>query len=231
MHEPSLSAHGLLQILWIASPALPIGGFSYSEGLEAAIDAGHVRDEAQAGDWLVHQMHLVFARSDLAVVAQAHAAWMRDDLEGATALNAWVHATRESAELRGQTEQMGRSLAAWLAARRPDDPRAAALAAFTPAPTWPLAAALAAACSGAPRREALLALAFGWAENLVQAAVKAIPLGQAAGQRVLARLVEAMPEAVDAAIDLSPGARQAYAPMLAILCARHETQYSRLFRS
>ncbi|HUP08212.1 MAG TPA: urease accessory UreF family protein [Caldimonas sp.] len=231
MHEPPLSAHGLLQILWLASPALPIGGFSYSEGLEAAIDAGRVRDEAQAADWLVDQLHLVFARSDLAAVSAAHGAWAAHDLDSAADLNAWVHATRESAELRGQTEQMGRSLAAWLAARAPDDARVAALAAFAPAPTWPLAAALAAACSGAPRREALLALAFGWAENLVQAAVKAMPLGQAAGQRVLARLVDAMPQAVDAAIALPREARQAYAPMLAILCARHETQYSRLFRS
>jgi urease accessory protein len=142
-----------------------------------------------------------------------------------------VHATRESAELRQQAEQMGRSLAAWIASRAEGDPRAATLVAFVPAPTWAVAAALAVARSGAPAREALLALAFGWAENLVQGAVKALPLGQSAGQRVLARLADALPEAVDAAIALSPAERQAYAPRLAILSARHETQYSRLFRS
>jgi urease accessory protein len=94
-----------------------------------------------------------------------------------------------------------------------------------------VAFALAAARSGAPLRESLLAGAFGWAENLVQAAVKSIPLGQSAGQRVLARLVEALPAAVDHAITLGAVDRQAYAPMLAILSARHEEQYSRLFRS
>jgi urease accessory protein len=227
----TLRAPGLLRLLWLASPALPIGGFSYSEGLEAAVEAGLVRDEPQAGDWLVEQLGLALARSDLAVVAGAWSAWRRRDLEAVQALNAWVHATRETAELRLQSEQMGRSFAAWIAARRPDDARVEALASLAPAPTWPVAAALAALHSGAPRREALLAIAFGWAENLAQAAVKLIPLGQSAGQRVLARLSDALPDAVDAAIARAPAARQAFTPMLAILCARHETQYSRLFRS
>jgi urease accessory protein len=227
----TLGAPGLLRLLWLASPALPIGGFSYSEGLEAAVDAGLVRDEAQASGWLVEQLGLAFARSDLAVVAGAWSAWRRNDVESVQALNAWVQATRETAELRLQSEQMGRSLAAWISARAPEDARSAMLASLSPGPTWPVAAALAAVHGGAPRREALLAIGFGWAENLVQAAVKAIPLGQSAGQRVLARLVEALPEAVDAAIARPPAARQAFAPMLAILSARHETQYSRLFRS
>jgi len=231
LDKAALGAPALLQLLWLASPALPIGGFSYSEGLEAAVDANLVSDETSATEWLVDQLHLVFARSDLAAVAGARAAWQRHDADSARELNAWVHATRESAELRQQSEQMGRSLTAWLAARDDDDPRVRALAAFEPAPTWPLAAALAAARSGAPPREALLALAFGWAENLVQAAVKALPLGQSAGQRVLARLVTELPAAVDAAIAVPSRDRQAYAPRLAILSARHEAQYSRLFRS
>jgi urease accessory protein len=227
----TLGAAGLLRLLWLASPALPIGGFSYSEGLEAAVDAGLVRDEAQAGAWLVAQLGLAFARSDLAAVAGAWPAWRRSDVEAVQALNAWVHATRETAELRLQSEQMGRSLAAWLQARAPEDARGPVLASLTPGPTWPVAAALAAVHSGAPRREALLAIAFGWAENLVQAAVRALPLGQSAGQRVLARVLDALPDAVDTAIARAPAARQAFAPMLAILSARHETQYSRLFRS
>jgi urease accessory protein len=91
--------------------------------------------------------------------------------------------------------------------------------------------ALAAARSEAEARDALLAIAFGWAENMVQAAVKAVPLGQSAGQRVLAALAEAIPQAVDTAMSLDDETRQAFAPALAILGARHETQYSRLFRS
>ena len=77
----------------------------------------------------------------------------------------------------------------------------------------------------------LLAFGFGWAENMVQAAMRAVPLGQSAAQRMLARLIEALPGAVQQAAELPDDQRQAFTPMLAILSAQHETQYSRLFRS
>ncbi|MFM2119575.1 MAG: hypothetical protein RL722_1043 [Pseudomonadota bacterium] len=249
-------ARDLLQLMWLASPALPVGGFSYSEGLEAAVDAGLVTSEAQAQTWLLAQLELALARSDLAVVAQAIPAWRGEtdvarasglgfDAGRIEALNQWVRLTRESAELRQQTEQMGRSLLEWLKVRdgldrqgrrpagdtTPVDPRLAALAGLTPAPTWPVAHGLALARTGAALDAALLAHAFGWAENMAQAALKAVPLGQNAGQRILAALVEALPGAVATAMALDDDSRQAHSPMLAILSARHEVQYSRLFRS
>jgi urease accessory protein len=218
--------------MWLASPALPVGGFSYSEGLEAAVDAGLATKEADAGDWLLAQLCLAQARADLAAAAQAHRAWSDGDTARAGALNAWVLATRESAEFRLQAEQMGRSLVEWLRnGEQASDARVAACAALAPAPTWPVAYALATVLAQAPAREALLALAFGWAENMAQAAMKAVPLGQAAAQRMLARLAQAIPAAVEEALACDDDARQAHAPMLAILSARHETQYSRLFRS
>jgi len=222
----------LLRLMWLASPALPVGGFSYSEGLEAAVEGGHVSGEAAAGDWLLAQFELALVRSDLPLVGQAHAAWQAADLPRITALNGWLRCTRESAELRQQTEQMGRSLAEWLRnGEHAHDPRIAALAALPPAPTWPVAFALGAVLAGASAREALLAHAFGWAENMMQAAIKAVPLGQSAGQRVLARLAAAIPDAVERALACPDDARQSFSPMLAVLSARHETQYSRLFRS
>ena len=229
-----LPAAALLQLMWLASPALPVGGFSYSEGLEAAIDGGHAPDEAGVGRWLADQLALSQQRSDMPLLASAFKAWQRHDSARIAELNAWAGQTRETRELRQQAEQMGRSLTDWLRQRRPDDGRIAVLAALAPAPTWPEAFALAAAGSGAPLREALLCFGFGWAENMVQAAIKSVPLGQSAGQRLLARLADAMPGAVDAAITTAAagdGARQNLAPMLAILSARHEAQYSRLFRS
>lgn len=227
-----LAAGTLLQLMWLASPALPVGGFSYSEGLESAVESGRVTGEAQARDWLLGQLHLSLARSDLAAAAKAIAAWQRDDSTTIVELNGWVATTRESSELRTQTEQMGRSLVEWLKNRAGTaDARLATLAALAPAPSWPIAFALAAAQTGAPVREALLAYAFGWAENMTQAAIKCVPLGQSAGQRILAALAEAIPGAVDHAISLADSERQAHTPMLAILSARHETQYSRLFRS
>jgi urease accessory protein len=215
----------------LASPALPVGGFSYSEGLEAAVESARITDEAQATRWLTDQLHLGLARSELALAAKAFMAWKRADAPELAALNRWVQQTRESAELRRQSEQMGRSLQAWLRHHSGTDPRLDLLAALEPAPHWVVAFALAALLAGAPQREALLGLAFSWAENMTQAAVRCVPLGQAAGQRMLAALLDDIPEAVAHALALPDGARQAFTPMLAILSAQHETQYSRLFRS
>ena len=225
------SPTALLELMQLASPALPVGGFSYSEGLEAAVEAGLVRDEAQAGDWLLDQLRLSLARADLPVLAQALPAWQSGDLPRIRALNDWVQQTRESAELRQQSQQMGRSLAEWMKNRREPDARVAQLAALPPAPTWPVAFALAATSSGASTRDVLLSFGFGWAENMVQAAMRSVPLGQSAAQRMLARLIEALPGAVQRSATLADDQRQAFTPMLAILSAQHEMQYSRLFRS
>ena len=221
----------LLQLIWLASPALPIGGFSYSEGMESAVDCGGVSDEATAARWLVDQLHLTLARSDLAVAAQAIAAWRAGDLDRIAELDAWVLQTRETSEMRQQTEQMGRSLVEWLKAVRSPTVRAEPVEALPTHLTYPVAFALAASATGAPVRDCLLALAFGWAENMMQAALKSVPLGQSAGQRILGRLAQEIPAAVDVALALHDEDRQAFSPMLAILSARHETQYSRLFRS
>ena len=231
MVEPS----AWLQLMQLASPALPVGGFSYSEGLEAAVDSGRVANEAQARVWLLDQLRLSLARADLPACAAAAQAWRDGDLARVGALNDWVLQTRETRELRLQAEQMGRSLLEWLKNKaslsEAQRGELRALAALQPAPSWPVAFALAAAQTGAPLREAMLAHAFGWAENMVAAAVKAVPLGQSAGQRILEALGEAIPLSVDQALAMGDGERQAFAPMLAILSAQHETQYSRLFRS
>ncbi|QXZ11428.1 urease accessory protein UreF [Comamonas sp. Y33R10-2] len=219
--------------MWLASPALPIGGFSYSEGLEAAINAELVATEIQASDWLMQQLHLTQSRGDMAVIAQAVAAWQQNDLSHVAALNQWVRITRETSELRLQTEQMGRSLTEWLKNRYAEE--AERLDSITwlaqQDASYPIAFSFAAFCTGAASKDALLAYAFGWAENMVQAAIKAVPLGQSAGQRILARLTQEIPQAVDYALALPDSGRQAFSPMLAILSAQHEHQYSRLFRS
>ncbi len=220
----------LMQLMWLASPALPIGGFSYSECLEAAVDTARAATENEASAWLEDHLHLSLARSDLPAVAQAIPAWRAGDHARIATLNAWVLQTRESSELRAQTEQMGKSLLDWLRNHTTAKPAQIAVLA-TQSPTYPVAYALAASATQAPLRECLLAYAFGWAENMVQAAIKSVPLGQSAGQRILSALTAQIPSAVDHALALDDDTRQAFSPMLAILSSQHEVQYSRLFRS
>ena len=221
----------LLQLMWLASPALPIGGFSYSEVLESAVERVGLRDWADIKAWLQDQLHLVLARADMALLAQAICAWRATDPGRVRALNDWVLHTRESSELRLQTEQMGRSMMDWLRNQHAQDETLVASTRVCASPTYPVAFALAASITHAPLADCLSSFAFGWAENMVQAAVKAVPLGQNAGQRILAELVKAIPLAVTDALTRDDDTRQVFAPMLAILSAQHETQYSRLFRS
>ena len=223
-------ASRLLWLMQLASPALPVGGFSYSEGMEAAVEHGLVTDESSAQDWLIDQLHLVQARSELPVVAQAMKAWQTRDKTALQQLSDWVMQTRETFEMRLQTEQMGRSLLIWLRNHQAADEGDLQFCDSLP-PTWPLVFALALNTQTIELREGLLACAFGWAENMVQAAIKSVPLGQLSGQRMLAALSAEIPVAVEHALSIPDNQQQSFTPRLAILSARHETQYSRLFRS
>ena len=232
-----------LQLMWLASPALPVGGFSYSEGLEAAVEARHIGTEADTTRWLCAQLQGVLARGDLVVLARAHALWAQEarvtratatDPPALVALNDWMRCTRETAEQRQQSEQMGRSMLEWLRhSAWAADARIGQLARLAPAPAWTVAFALATVLAQAPRREAALAYAAAWSENMAQAAMRAVPLGQAAAQRILAALAELTPAAVQAALEQADRGDEpvAFAPQLAVLSAQHEVQYSRLFRS
>ena len=236
---PDQATPTLLQLIWLASPALPIGGFSYSEGLESAVEQAWIATENEACEWLADQLQLTLARSDLPAIASAIEAWRRNDMERVNELNDWVLQTRESSEMRQQSEQMGRSLLDWLQSVQTVE-GAKEVTGLWQAPahdrdadalSYPIAFARVAALTKAPVRDCLQCFAFGWAANMVQAAVRAMPLGQGAGQRILGRLALEIGHAVDHALQLTDDQRQALCPMLAILSAQHEAQYSRLFRS
>lgn len=227
----------LISLLHLASPALPIGGFSYSQGLEAAIDCGLVHDGASAERWISDNLVHVQAQCEAPVWLLLHRAWRARDIAVLREWNDWFHATRETAELRLETEQMGWSLARLIAQMTwGDEALRDALAQLSQDAPVCLPTAFAAACValGIDAREGLAAYAFNWAENQVAAAIKAVPLGQVAGQHILRALHAPVAALVDEAMHRAaaePPRLSTFSPLLGLLSSRHETQYSRLFRS
>ncbi len=218
----------LLRLLQLTSPSLPIGGFTYSQGIEWAVEAGWIRTAADLEAWVGDQLACALARVDIPILRRMHAVAGARDM---AAMDAWIDcliAARESAESRQEEANRGRALADllvawdlpeardWRALLRRSQAAGLAFAAVAwEIPPGPLAAGY----------------AWSWVENLVLAAVKCVPLGQTQGQQVLARLAALIPPAVDAALAMEDEEIGASCPAAAIAASRHETQYTRLFRS
>jgi urease accessory protein len=226
--DPGLA---LVRLLQLASPALPIGAYSYSQGLEWVVAAGGVRDAAAAQVWIGDALDLVVAPGEAAVVWRLLNAVQRNDWPQVSEWNDWFRVSRETMELRAETEQMGKSLVK-LASELEllDAPARAAAAVIAPA-TLPAAYALIVRGFGLPAAAALTAYVWAWLENQALAAMKTIPLGHSAGQRLLVQLGARIPAAVALARSIADEDVSSFAPGLALASSRHETQYTRLFRS
>ncbi len=238
----------VVRLLQLASPALPIGGYSYSTGLESAIEAGEVREPDSALRWIDDALSLVIGRFDAPLVAAAMRACDAGDQAALDELNRLALAARETAELRLESEQMGYSLMQWIdqvpGRSAPQAPPAQVEGdaaqgrdpeATTPWPAAPVAAAVAWAIAawrlGLTAGDAVTGFLWSFVENQVMVLIKTIPLGQIQAQRVLHRLGPRIEAVAQAAVLLSPAQWSNAAPGLAIASMGHETQYSRLFRS
>lgn len=222
----------LARLLQLASPALPVGAYTYSQGLEWAVEAGAIGDEAGAGQWIGDLLQHGIGCYEAPLVAALMRAWSAGNTSETARLNDEFLASRESAELRAETVQMGFSLNRLVRDLR--DPALADVE-FTLTTLDEIAfptgwAGLAAAWNIAPEA-AVTAYLWSWAENQVMAALKAVPLGQASGQRLLAKLGGQIPAVAATALRRPERQWSNFTPAFAIACARHETQYSRLFRS
>lgn len=228
--EPATSLR-LARLLQLASPALPVGAYSYSQGLESAVESGVVRDAASAGRWIGDALTFSLARFEAPALARLHSAWLACDYQEVRSLNEWFCATRETAELRAETLQMGYSLRRLCADLGELDPVALESLESIEAVAFPTVFAFAAAQWALPARDVVIAYSWAWLENQVMAALKAVPLGQTDGQKLLLRLGEELGLIAEQAMSADDAALANFAPGLAIASSMHETQYSRLFRS
>jgi urease accessory protein len=208
----------LAKLLQLASPALPVGAYSYSGGLEAAIEAGVVADAASAERWIGDVLEHSVARFEAPTLLALMSSGKFSEL------NERFLATRETAELHAETVQMGYSLNRLLkdlgAGEVPLEE-----------PSFPAAFAHAARHWKIEPEAALQAYLWAWIENQVMAAVKAVPLGQTDGQRMLMRLGDRIAALTREIVSMREEDLGNFCPGLAMLSSRHETQYSRLFRS
>ena len=217
----------LLGLMQLVSPALPIGAFAWSQGLESAFELGWVNNETELGQWLDGVLEDGLSRCELPLLQRLHTAWAEADRDALAHWNHWLHASRETAELSDEDTRLGAALVRLLksldllpaAGLMPEEPGYATVF------TW------AAHQRGVPVRQTLLGFAWAWLENQLAVACKALPLGHTAAQRLTEQLRPALVEAVDAAMERSDDELGPILPGLALVSAQHETQYSRLFRS
>ncbi len=227
MHMTTANPLGLLHLLRLASPALPVGAFAYSQSLESAVDMGWVEDEAGAFGWISGVLETGLANTDLPALARLYDAWAADDELAVVQWNRWLIASRETAELRAEDRMLGRALVRLLS----DLGHTRATDLVLDKTAFATAFALAAVDGGVGRDAALQGYAWTWLENQAIAASKLVPLGQTATQRLLTATIPRVVTAVDWALALADDDMGASLPGVAMASSWHETQYSRLFRS
>lgn len=225
------NALALSRLLQLASPMLPVGAYSYSQGLEWAIECGDVRDLATAKTWIGDVLQTYQAHFELPVLHRLYLAWQQADLQAVSDWDAFYQAGRDTAEALAETKQMGYSLV-----RLVNDLKELPDVLLTNInqlnqPTFPTIYAALAQYWQISASDMLQGYAWGWLENQASASMKTVPLGQVAGQKILLALGQTLPQVVAQAMALQDDEISNFNPLLSIAGCLHETQYSRLFRS
>lgn len=222
------TSFNLVRLMHLVSPSLPTGAFACSQGLEWAVEAGWVKTGDDLLSWVTDLITHTWARVDIPVLARMAAACRSGSTHDLTRWCAELLAMRETSELRLEEQQRGQAMAALLQGLAGPLPEEQAqviaqcqLAGFAKAAVlWDI-----------PIREAATGYLWSWLENQVIAGIKIIPLGQTRGHRILSQMDTTVARAVDLGLSLTDEEIGAASPALAIASSRHETQYTRLYRS
>ena len=218
----------IVRLLQLTSPALPVGAYAYSGGLEHAVAAGWVQNQAQAREWITGVASHSLCALDLPVLCRMYRAWQAQRVSQVQWWNHFLAASRESAELLAEDRQLGGAMARLLADLGIAEARGDGA---LEAPCWAAMFSLAAWRWGIGETDMLRGYLWSWCENQVAAAIKLVPLGQTDGQRILSECAGHIPAWAEHGLHLEDEAIGQTAPALAMGSACHEQQYSRLFRS
>ncbi len=218
----------LLRLMQLISPGLPIGMYSYSQGFESAVEENWVVNACDAEQWITGVMSNCITQVDIPVASRLYDAWANADIDTVHDWSVFLLANRETSELYTEDQQTGQALARLLADM---DLETAKSWIRDPDTTLSAMYALAAVSWKIPKHSAMLGLIWGWLENQVLCAVKLVPLGQVAGQRLLYKLAEQIPDLIEQSMQLNDDEIGGSVFGLAMAGSRHEMQYSRLFRS
>jgi urease accessory protein len=211
---------------WL-SPSFPVGAFSYSHGVENAVETGRVTTPASLVDWIDTVLLLGMGRTDGLFFREAYRAMAESDMERLEEIAGLAAAFQPTAEFTLESHAQG---AAFLRAVTSAWP-AAALPSLPPPVAYPVAVAVACAAHGIPLAEGLHAYFHGLAANLVSAGLRLVPLGQTDGQLAMAKLETSVAVATDQALAIPFDDLGSAAPIIEFASLAHETQYTRLFRS
>lgn len=218
----------LIRLLQLVSPGLPIGMYSYSQGFETAVEEGWVTNQDEAGDWISGLLENCLVRVDLPLTSRLIEAWETGDSEAVEKWSSTLLANRETAELRAEDRQTGQALARLLDDMGLNQAKQWKRRSNT---TLSVMYALAAVEWNVPKQMALSGLLWSWLENQVLCAVKLVPLGQVAGQRLLHQQASKIPSLIEQGLELTDNEIGGSVFAQALASSRHEMQYSRLFRS
>ncbi len=227
----------ILHLLQLASPTLPVGAYSYSEGLETLVDRGIIRDRNTLSQWLEQSLGYGAIRLETAMMLRAYQSVTQSDLTALSDWNGWASAAKETAELRSQSWQMGNSLIKLLLDLHNSSPSYnnislpdLASAAGVPC-NYAIAFGIAAAYWQIDLTAACLGYLHSWASNIIGAGVKLIPLGQTIGQQLLLEVYPQLSLVTQEVLALQDRDLSSCSWGLALSSMAHETQYTRLFRS
>ena len=238
--EPTIAQSlRLLRLFQLVSPSLPVGAYSYSEGLETLTQNGEVCDRETLQHWLGQELEVGAVRMEGAIVVRAYRALQDNDaMIGLRYWSQWYGAARETEELRNQSLQMGRSMMKILQGLEGsgdfdrllwDPPMLQQL--LEERWHFPIAFAIVAVAWEIVLPDALLGYFQSWSSNLIAAGMKLIPLGQTDGQRIGCSMQKPIAEAVLKVLTLDDDDLGSCSWGVALASMQHETLYSRLFRS